>query len=50
MHDPQFVADSVRMGLEINFHGAAEVQGLVEKLYTSPHNVVARARAIAAPN
>src|SRR2546423_1712317 len=50
MHDPQFVAESVRMGLEINFHGAAEVQGLVEKLYKSPHNVVARARAIAAPN
>jgi tripartite-type tricarboxylate transporter receptor subunit TctC len=50
MHDPQFVAESVRMGLEINFHGAAEVQGMVEKLYKSPHNVVARARAIAAPN
>ena len=50
MHDPQFVAESNRMGLETHFIGAEAVQTLVEKLYKYPHNVVARARAIAVAN
>jgi tripartite-type tricarboxylate transporter receptor subunit TctC len=50
MHDPQFVAESDRMGLETNYHSATEVQTLVEKLHKYPHAVVARARAIAAAN
>src|SRR5712691_3737706 len=50
MHDPQFVAESNRMGLEMSFLSADAVQEMVAKLYKSPHNVIARARAIAAAN
>jgi tripartite-type tricarboxylate transporter receptor subunit TctC len=50
MHDPHFVAESERMGLEMNFLSGDAVQGMVENLYKSPHSVIARARAIAAAN
>jgi tripartite-type tricarboxylate transporter receptor subunit TctC len=48
MHDPQFIADGLRMNLELEFVGGEEVQAMVERLYHSPPAVVARAQAIAA--
>jgi tripartite-type tricarboxylate transporter receptor subunit TctC len=50
MHDPQFIAESERMGLETDFISAAAVQAMVEKLYKYPDNVIARARAVAVAN
>jgi tripartite-type tricarboxylate transporter receptor subunit TctC len=48
MHDPELLAESARIGLEINFVSGEDVQSLVEGLYRSPPAVVARAQAIAA--
>jgi tripartite-type tricarboxylate transporter receptor subunit TctC len=50
MHDPQFVAEGAKMELELNYVGGSEVQTLIERLYRSPANVIARAQAIAATN
>src|SRR5262249_25705284 len=50
MHDPQFVAEGERIGLELNFVSGADVQTLVERLYRSPPSVVQRAQAIASAN
>jgi tripartite-type tricarboxylate transporter receptor subunit TctC len=46
MHDPQFIAESTRMGLETNFVSGHDVQALVERLYKSPTDVVRRAQVI----
>jgi tripartite-type tricarboxylate transporter receptor subunit TctC len=48
MNDPELLAESARIGLEINFVSGDDVQALVEGLYRSPPAVVARAQAIAA--
>jgi tripartite-type tricarboxylate transporter receptor subunit TctC len=48
MHDPQFIAEGARMNLELEFVGGAAVQAMVERLYQSPAEVIARAQAIAA--
>jgi tripartite-type tricarboxylate transporter receptor subunit TctC len=50
MRDPQFLAEGARMNMELSFVGGAEVQAMVERLYKSPPEVVARAQAIAAAN
>jgi len=50
MRDPQFVAEGEKIGLELNFVSGADVQALVERVYRSPPEVVARAQAIAAAN
>jgi tripartite-type tricarboxylate transporter receptor subunit TctC len=50
MRDPQFIAEGDKIGLELNFVSGAEVQALVERVYRSPPNVVARAQAIASAN
>ena len=50
MHDAQLVAEAERIGLELNFVSGADVQALVERVYRSPPDVVARAQAIAAAN
>ena len=50
MRDPQFVAESARIGLEVNFVSGEDVQALVENLYRSPAAVIARAHAIASAN
>jgi tripartite-type tricarboxylate transporter receptor subunit TctC len=47
MIDPELLAESARIGLEINFVSGDDVQALVEGLYRSPPAVVARAQAIA---
>src|SRR5262245_22411396 len=49
MRDPQLVAEGARMNLELEFVAGADVQALVERLYHSPPEVIARAQAIAAP-
>jgi hypothetical protein len=45
--DPQFLADADKMGLEVQHRGGEEVQQLVERIYASPADVVARAKAAA---
>ncbi|MEA2988129.1 MAG: hypothetical protein QOG83_840 [Alphaproteobacteria bacterium] len=50
MRDPQFIAEGVKIDMELNFVGGPEVQALVEKAYQAPPNVIARAQAIAAAN
>ena len=50
MHDPQFIAEGAKIDMELNFVGGAEVQALIERLYASAPDVVARAQAIAAAN
>ena len=50
MHDPALVADARKGDLELNFVAGEEVQALVERLYRSPPDVIARAQAIAAAN
>jgi tripartite-type tricarboxylate transporter receptor subunit TctC len=46
MRDPQFIAEGVKIGLELEFVGGTEVQSLVERLYRSPTPVISRAQAI----
>jgi tripartite-type tricarboxylate transporter receptor subunit TctC len=48
MGDPQFIAESVRIGLEMNFVSGHDVQALVERLYQAPADVVRRAQIITA--
>jgi hypothetical protein len=48
MHDPQFVAESKRIGLEMNFVGGHDVQAMVERLYQSPPEIVKRVQLITA--
>jgi tripartite-type tricarboxylate transporter receptor subunit TctC len=50
MHDPELIAEAARMDLELGFLGGADVQVLVERLYGSPPEVIARAQAIVAAN
>lgn len=50
MHDPNLIAEAAKINLELNFVSGNEVQALVERLYHSPPDVVARAQAIAATN
>jgi tripartite-type tricarboxylate transporter receptor subunit TctC len=48
MKDPQLIAESARMDLEINFVNGDQVQELVDRLYRSPPAVITRAQALAA--
>lgn len=48
MHDPVLIADARKIDLELNFVSGEDVQALIERLYHSPPNVIARAQAIAA--
>jgi tripartite-type tricarboxylate transporter receptor subunit TctC len=50
MHDPALIAEGAKMDLELNYVSGAKVQGIVERLYKAPHEVVARAQAIASAN
>jgi len=50
MHDPAFIAEGARMDLELNFVSGANVQEMVDRLYSAPPAVVARAQAIATAN
>ena len=46
----QLIAEAAKMDLELGFAGGDEVQAMVERLYQSPPEVIARAQAIAAGN
>jgi tripartite-type tricarboxylate transporter receptor subunit TctC len=50
MHDPALIADARKIDLELNYVAGEDVQALVERLYRSPPEVIARAQAIAAAN
>ena len=50
MHDPDLIAEAAKIDLELNFVSGEGVQALVERLYHSPPEVVARAQAIAGAN
>jgi hypothetical protein len=50
MRDPQLVAEATKMDLELGFVSGLAVQTLVERLYQSPPEVIARAQAIVATN
>ena len=46
MHDPEFLADAKARGLDIDPASGEEIQGLVERLYTTPPAIVERMRAV----
>jgi tripartite-type tricarboxylate transporter receptor subunit TctC len=50
MHDPDLIVEAAKIDLELNFVSGEDVQALVERLYHSPSEVVARAQAIAGAN
>jgi tripartite-type tricarboxylate transporter receptor subunit TctC len=50
MHDPQLIAEGAKMDLELGFVPGGDVQAMVERLYQSAPDVIARAQAIAAGN
>jgi hypothetical protein len=50
MRDPQLIAEGAKMDLELGFVPGVDVQALVERLYNSPPEVIARAQAIVATN
>jgi tripartite-type tricarboxylate transporter receptor subunit TctC len=50
MRDPQLVAEGAKMDLELGFVSGVDVQALVDRLYKSPPEVIARAQAIVATN
>jgi hypothetical protein len=50
MRDPQLIAEGAKMDLDLGFVSGVDVQALVERLYKSPPEVIARAQAIVATN
>jgi hypothetical protein len=44
-HDPALIAEAAKINLELNFVSGEDIQALVERLYHSPSDVVARAQA-----
>jgi tripartite-type tricarboxylate transporter receptor subunit TctC len=50
MHDPELIAEAAKINLELNFVSGEDVQALVERLYHSSLDVIARAQKIAAAN
>jgi tripartite-type tricarboxylate transporter receptor subunit TctC len=50
MHDSALIEEAGKINLELNFVSGEDVQALVERLYRSPPNVIARAQAIAGSN
>ena len=47
LQDPQFLADADKMGVEVQHVGGERIQKLVERIYASPPEVIARAKAAA---
>lgn len=48
MHDPDFIAQAEKIGMETNFVSGEDVQALVAHLYAFPPDVIALAQKIAA--
>jgi len=49
MADPAFLAEAKKMNLEIIPMSGEEIQGLVERLYKTPPEVIAAVRNIMVP-
>jgi tripartite-type tricarboxylate transporter receptor subunit TctC len=49
LQDPAFLAEATKLGLEVNLVGGAEVQRIVDSLYDTPPDVLARIRRISNP-
>ncbi len=47
LHDAAFLAEADKMGLEVQHRGGEHVQKLVERIYASPPEIIARAKAVA---
>jgi tripartite-type tricarboxylate transporter receptor subunit TctC len=47
LKDAQFLAEAEKMGVEVQHIGGEHIQALVERIYASPPDVIARARAVA---
>jgi tripartite-type tricarboxylate transporter receptor subunit TctC len=47
LKDPQYLADAEKMGVEVQHVGGEQIQELVERIYASPPEVIARAKAVA---
>jgi len=47
LKDPGFLAEAEKMGVEVQHVGGEEIQALVERIYASPPEVIARAKAVA---
>ena len=47
LKDAGFLADAEKMGVEVQHVGGEEIQALVERIYASPPEVIARAKAVA---
>ena len=45
--DPAFLAEAEKMGVEVQHVGGEQIQALVERIYASPPDVIARAKAVA---
>src|SRR6516162_694156 len=50
MQDPDLIAEAAKMDLELGIFSGKDVQSLVERLYQSSPEVIARAQAIASGN
>jgi tripartite-type tricarboxylate transporter receptor subunit TctC len=46
MKDPEFIADAKKQNLEVDPVSGPEIQALVEKIYSSPPEVIQRAKAV----
>jgi hypothetical protein len=49
MSDPQFLADAQKTGVDVSPLPGARVQALVEKLFSTPKDIVERARLAIRP-
>ena len=49
MNDPQFMADAQKVGVDVSPLPGARVQALVEKLYSTPKDIVERAKQAIRP-
>ena len=47
LKDAQFLAEAEKMGVEVQHVGGERIQQLVERIYASPADVIARAKAVA---
>ena len=47
LKDAQFLAEAEKMGVEVQHVGGEQIQSLVERIYASPPEVIARAKAVA---
>ena len=47
LKDAQFLAEAEKLGVEVQHVGGERIQELVERIYASPPEVIARAKAVA---